>query len=357
MSKSNGFTLIEVAIVLVIAGLLFGTASSLLLLYMNQAQVKTTRQRTAAIDEALQLFLNLNGRYPCPASIEASSDTADFGVEVASGFPVGSPKCSDLSGTINGTREAPGILRNFGVRIGAVPVRTLNLPDEFIADAWGRRFTFAMTERLASSGTYDRDEGDIDIIDSNGNYIVNPSRDPAAGLAHYVIVSHGKNGSGGTPIGGGNSTFPCVAADLEGENCNNDAIFRKTMLFSTGTSSMDDYIGFRATTAFGGEIPPGAVMAFNLHSCPTGWVEYSAASGRIIVGVGNNGDGIDYTLGQAEGKAITRPDEDEVGIRFTPTGVDFPSLPVGATNLAIPGAHSDHENRPPVLALRYCMKT
>lgn len=41
--------------------------------------------------------------------------------------------------------------------------------------------------------------------------------------------------------------------------------------------------------AAGGSIPAGAVMAFNLASCPTGWTSLAGAAGRIIVGVGNNG--------------------------------------------------------------------
>lgn len=37
--------------------------------------------------------------------------------------------------------------------------------------------------------------------------------------------------------------------------------------------------------------PRGAVMAFNLDSCPVGWDEFAAAKGRVIVGAGTS-DGL-----------------------------------------------------------------
>jgi hypothetical protein len=240
------------------------------------------------------------------------------------------------------------------VRIGAVPVRSLNLPDEYIADAWGQRFTFAMTERLASDGTYDRDEGDVDLIDTAGNPIVNPARDPDKGLAHYVIVSHGKDGSGGTYIGGGSSPAPCTPGNPDGENCDNDAVFRRTMLHSSGASSMDDLIGYRANSAFGYEIPPGSVMAFNLHACPSGWVSYANASGRTIMGTGTLG-AEDYDLNETGGEAKFNPDPDEVGLDLI--SKDLTVLPSGATPMAVQGSHEDHENRPPYVALLFCEKT
>jgi hypothetical protein len=51
-------------------------------------------------------------------------------------------------------------------------------------------------------------------------------------------------------------------------------------------------------------VPSGAVMAFNLSACPTGWTAYSAAGGRTIIGVNaTGGNGLSaYTLGQTVGE-------------------------------------------------------
>ncbi|MFQ3244837.1 MAG: hypothetical protein ACI9SP_001473 [Arenicella sp.] len=47
---------------------------------------------------------------------------------------------------------------------------------------------------------------------------------------------------------------------------------------------------YQAKLAFKTALPKGAVMAFNLASCPNGWKEYEALRGRVIVG---SGQGID----------------------------------------------------------------
>ena len=49
-----------------------------------------------------------------------------------------------------------------------------------------------------------------------------------------------------------------------------------------------------AWQSFGGSgsIPPGAIMAFDLTTCPSGWSEYTAARGRFLRGI-DNGAGND----------------------------------------------------------------
>ena len=41
------------------------------------------------------------------------------------------------------------------------------------------------------------------------------------------------------------------------------------------------------------EIPTHAVIPFNLNNCPTGWLEYEPAYGRVIRGIDNSGTTID----------------------------------------------------------------
>jgi hypothetical protein len=53
-----------------------------------------------------------------------------------------------------------------------------------------------------------------------------------------------------------------------------------------------------------GEIPAGAVMFFNLGTCPTGWAELAAAQGRYLVGLTPQG-----TLGQQVGSALRNREE------------------------------------------------
>jgi len=67
--------------------------------------------------------------------------------------------------------------------------------------------------------------------------------------------------------------------------------------------------GTDATGAGGGTvIPPGAVMAFNLASCPTGWSELTSARGRYIVGLPSGG-----TLAGTAGTALSNTENRAVG--------------------------------------------
>lgn len=335
----NGFTLIEVALVILIGGILLAGTGTLLMNYMQQTQMRTTERRIQVIDEALQLYLDLNGRYPCAAPANAPVDDPDFGVEFAS--------CDTAT-------AAPGGRGGRDVRIGVVPVRTLNLPDDLAGDAWGNRFTYAVTEALAVDGTYNRTEGAIFVRDSAGNEIVNDP-DDGPGTAHYVVLSHGRNGVGATSLGGV-SGLPCDLAALEGENCNGDAIFRSTLLTAPdGAASVyDDHITFRATTAFGQQLPSGAVMPFNLSACPDGWVAYGDGLGRVIVGA----DGAAYTVGATGGEETVSLSDNEAGFVPSTAGINPAAIP-GTTQFAEPigGSSRDaHENRPPYVALLFCEK-
>lgn len=66
------------------------------------------------------------------------------------------------------------------------------------------------------------------------------------------------------------STYYC---DENGENCINIS----DVLTSGDTGSL---------------LPSGAVMAFNLDTCPDGWTAYADGKGKVIVGTGYNSDGI-----------------------------------------------------------------
>jgi|TARA_R110002096_G_scaffold148727_1_gene309758 prepilin-type N-terminal cleavage/methylation domain-containing protein len=346
----RGFTLIEVALVVLIGGILLGAASSGLLIYVKQTAIKTTEHRLAAVDEAIQQFLSLNGRLPCAAPLTEPPDTAAFGREVTDQCDTGS---------------FPGTQSTGGVRIGAVPVRTINLPDDYAIDAWGNRLTYAVTEILASPNTYDPDMGAISVEDSNGNSAITP-----AGSAHYVLVSHGVDGNGAYTVQGVQGPT-CPGATLDAENCNGNNTFRRSGLRSdTGDAAhFDDLVTARAVSAFGEAMPPGAVMAFNLVACPPGWVEFTPAVGRFIAGAGDYTESYNpggrpawsfsqtYALGDTGGYATWRVDDAELGLSFTaPEGTGFS----GSYEIAHRPSATDPlpmENRPPYIALLYCQKT
>ena len=266
--SEKGFTLLELSIVIIIGGILLSFLGTALLAYLEKSRIETTEFRIAKIQESLTQYLSVNGHYPCAANRFLGADDAQFGRMV--------------SATCNSGAHA-GTVRTAGVRIGAVPTRTLNLPDEMIADAWGQKFIYAVTEDQATNLQYRADGGLISVIDGANNSLVSP-----AGTAHYVVSSTGRTAEGSYPIIAGTlPSVPCQdGATLDGENCNDDAVFRSTLVSSDADLAdfFDDYTYFKGQTAPVFTIPAGAIMAFNLGSCPDGWTRYTQGEARFIIG-------------------------------------------------------------------------
>jgi prepilin-type N-terminal cleavage/methylation domain-containing protein len=256
--NSRGFTLVETAIVLVIGGLILTMLFDSMNVYMKNTRLKTTRERIAAIDNQIQVYLEDRGFLPCPASLTAPADTTTappYGVESDCNVP-----------------EVAGVTNTGAVRIGMVPTRTLNLPDDFGYDAWGNRIVYAVTEVLAQNATnYSRIGGVIRVIDAG----TPPNTITAS--AHYVVISHGTDKVGGFNTRGvqGIACPIAATASLDQENCNNNDTFRNTVLVSDsgGAANFDDLVIVRSGTNFNRAIPPGAVMLFDLPACPEGWAD------------------------------------------------------------------------------------
>lgn len=368
-TDQKGFTLLEVAIVILVLGIILATLYSTLLTYIERTEIAEARSKLEEIDSALQTYLSLNGRYPCAAPLNAPRDTATFGAET-------NPGTCRSNGPGAGTTRVTST-NGLTVRIGAVPTRTLNLPDDYMMDAWGNRFTYAVTERLAETDEYDRDFGGITLRDSNDNsVIVNPDGTP--GFAHYFIVSHGKSAAGATSAAGGGANV-CTAGTLDEENCDNaDAIFRDTLL--TGTGAVADFyddLVLRNISNFV-NIPPGAVVAFN-GNCPPGWIEFTDLAGRSIVGMGTypdqtydqnshtwstGGPEPFTTLGEQGGTSTWEVVFDELpeGPQLSADTVDLGAVaaehPGGDTVFVqtLTGDPVQIGNRPPYVVLRYCEK-
>lgn len=370
VKRDSGFTLVEVAIAAMILALVLGSAATLLINYTRATQQNETERRLDVVNEALQLFLDLNGRLPCVADPAAGIDTATFGFEVNADCSAAAVSGGQIQAVGRGGRQ---------VRIGSIPVRTLNIPDEYIADSWGRRFTYAVTEVLATDGTFIQEDGGISIEDTVGNTLTPLG---GAGTAHYVVVSHGAEGAGAYDIGGIVSGIACPAdgATFDEENCDGNATFISTLLTATAdnASFYDDMLIYAANSNSQDEIPTGTVMAFNLGACPSGWIPFTQVGGvdvvgRSIVGAGNYSETEDdlpkntwdvnetFNVGSTGGFSEWRVDTDEsiaqtttIYLNDDPTDVGLP-FSVDVMELRV-GDPVPQENRPPYVALLYCQR-
>lgn len=71
---------------------------------------------------------------------------------------------------------------------------------------------------------------------------------------------------------------------------------------------LNDYfndLNTRLNTVSPAVVPSGAVVFFNLASCPVGWTAYASARGRVVVGVSDGGVGVTVGAPMPSGVAPT----------------------------------------------------
>jgi len=115
---NKGFSLVELAIALVIIALvlvLFIGASSG---FISSKRNEATALKLKAIENAIALFVAQNKRLPCPADGTIPAGTAGSGVE----SPLGGGICNQLT--------------------GVVPALTLGMSEADVLDGWNNRITY-----------------------------------------------------------------------------------------------------------------------------------------------------------------------------------------------------------------------
>ncbi len=138
---SGGFTLLELAVVLGIIALIAGAGMSMATGALKAADRVTTQERLNTIKLALDSYAKTYGMLPCPANRRALPNATDFGVAHTSG-------CSSTQGASPYEVEVGS-----NVAVGAVPVRTLGLPDNYASDAWGNKLSYAVSVGMTVNPT------------------------------------------------------------------------------------------------------------------------------------------------------------------------------------------------------------
>ena len=198
----RGFTLLEMAVVLMIVGLLLGGLIPTMSAKMESQRINETIKQMGEIKDALTGFAVINGRLPCP-----SNGAAVSGVEVIT---------------------VSGVNTTCTLTIGALPWTTLGVNE---ADAWGRRFTYRVTADFADG----KDGTDVatctvasgvsfQLCSAANLNVFNTSGGSSVAIkVPAVVVSHGKNGLGAYLAGGGAQIG--IAAGDEAENTDDNINF------------------------------------------------------------------------------------------------------------------------------------
>lgn len=296
MSSEKGFTLFEMAIVIIIAGILMIPAVKAYDTYLTEKKIRITKERLELIKSEIALYQAKYDRYPCPADREISINSTDFGYEncpAAEAIVAGA--CAGVNEGMCALSAGVGVDKNNDgdddiAFVGAVPIMNLmdvetdafrRIPTETAVDGWGNKFTYVVTRNLTnptrSPANPDGTDPDWVFNDRFGVLSVkdefyatgDPDEHNVGGTnndAHYVIISHGPDGRGavsaegsrvslcasgyfGTPDGlpSQEPTIPDGTAMTDVQNCNTiDTIFVSALINNEGDTPFhfDDRITF-----------------------------------------------------------------------------------------------------------------
>jgi prepilin-type N-terminal cleavage/methylation domain-containing protein len=301
LKDTKGFTLMEVAIVIIVSGVLFAALVNLYGVHLAQKSYRITIENIEASQSAIREFFGLHGRYPCPADPTLGPDDPNYGVEVCRALPTDPCPSTNLVCLNVDSRDADSDGVSDPVVIGGLPFTTLvegTIDSDYMAnkafDGYNLKLAYAVSENMtrASLSAFtpaNPNLGAIPVRDRNGRSAVEP-----AGSAHYVLLSYGYNGIGAYTRRG-DLFEPCLTSTslpippgfnpgttgvaVERENCdNNDALFVKEILSLTDNDdSYDDilFIGINNMTS---------LWRRSLFSPPSDTYLYNTNMGSVGVG-------------------------------------------------------------------------
>jgi type II secretory pathway pseudopilin PulG len=215
------FSLLEIAVILVVAGAVIATTLTFGGNLIEDRTRTANADRTELLNEALRSFYALNNRLPCPANEQLSPGDANYGVEQFNG--------TNCDFDIFGTADADA---------GAIPVRTLGLPDEMMIDEYNNLFTYVVDTEMVNTSTAPFAVGSITIDDAT---VETPSNEYVTENALYFIASHGPGGVGAVSKDNPATARDCTGSGRDSENCNSgDNIFVQTR-FNDGDVAADNF--------------------------------------------------------------------------------------------------------------------
>lgn len=199
--KQNGFTLIELAVVIMVIGLLVGGSITALTRYVGQARIKQAEADLDVIREALIGYVIINNRFPCP-------DT--------DGFPPSVGVAPPSTGSENfvmaaGCTSAPNT-------IGYLPAADLGVQ---ALDPWGMRYFYRVNWKFADATpagamSFTLNEvGDKDDLDNINVYSASGGAAVVANMIPALVFSTGPN----------KAITLALASNDEDENINRDVNF------------------------------------------------------------------------------------------------------------------------------------
>lgn len=265
---TSGFTVIELAIVIIIVGIMMIPAILLYEQSLYAKRLRHTQESVALTTSEISRYSSLTAFYPCPSDRslnkndplygrrfdgKAASDTCDISL-----LGLSPGQCTPSGGIclVPGARDANGDGTPDPVIIGGVPYLTMAEQDRkviessIITDGWGSQLTYAVSANLTTrrNDSETLNNGVINAIDEHGH---NTAGINANG--HYTIISHGPDRKGAFDANGVRAVA-CAAAGTSNdwENCDDtNATFVQSISMTRASNNnyYDDYIIFARSTS------------------------------------------------------------------------------------------------------------
>jgi prepilin-type N-terminal cleavage/methylation domain-containing protein len=230
----RGFTLIEIAIVLVVIGLLLSGGLLATSPILQSARLNETKQKMATVEAALLGYVIANGCLPCPAVRgAATTGQAQFGATTYTN------NCN--TGICVGTTAG----------VGLVPWVTLGIAENDATDAWNQRFTYAVDPTRTVADSMERNaDGSFPNFVSTLVMENLANGDLGYTALAYVLVSHGPDGALGETSAGVIVQDKYAQGALstgQGENGNDDLRFSTGQTVTTNNNArFDDIVSFKS---------------------------------------------------------------------------------------------------------------